>query len=541
MATNYKVLASAQLTITDQTDAANLAGNMTIVNSTKSQVYLNGATNPFIPNWEVEKDRLVIRPYMVASSIFKTNLDGKYNPDLFDPLEYRNLTAAGYIKNLKWFLIDSSGYRKELKIINDETGLETGPDATNFSHIWDYPNGNEAPIRITDKRQLVVKKNILEKDQTASLLVSFSFKDPFANISIPVNYTIDIMCLSTGGGATKVVIKPVSGTSFYNDDPEYLLAVADYYKDGKHVDYTEIEKLLNSNNGTNIQWHIRDGSVQGGWVHLDPTTQDSIPTNQNPKCFEVCKIDSYNANMDTYVVSKTTRANGGQALKIYRGLIAGSDVIRATIEDGDLSGQASSAVEVYYDTTDPTLVDIDSSNGDKLVGGHEGTDRTVLKAVVRHLGNLLADDAPEYDNLFDYYWYRISQDGQTIHNMYLDGDGHLQFTDVKTEGYVPKKGARRMQVDRTNVNVKATFDLDLVDKKENETLMNKSLLLMALPSTGEFHEARMVNAAAEVPKGDLDAAYATSYEIKAYNKGVQDALIDQFYAKNKETTTEDKA
>lgn len=47
---NYKVLASAQLTITDQTDASNLAGNLTIVNGSKSQAYLTGSNQPYNPD-----------------------------------------------------------------------------------------------------------------------------------------------------------------------------------------------------------------------------------------------------------------------------------------------------------------------------------------------------------------------------------------------------------------------------------------------------------------------------------------------------------
>ena len=50
---NYKVLATAQLTITDQTDASNLAGNLTIVNGSKSQIYLTGASQPYNPDWKM--------------------------------------------------------------------------------------------------------------------------------------------------------------------------------------------------------------------------------------------------------------------------------------------------------------------------------------------------------------------------------------------------------------------------------------------------------------------------------------------------------
>ena len=68
---NYKVLASSQITITDQTDAANLAGHLSIVKGSKSQVYMTGTNSPFVPNWSLSDSYLVIRPYLRASNIFQ--------------------------------------------------------------------------------------------------------------------------------------------------------------------------------------------------------------------------------------------------------------------------------------------------------------------------------------------------------------------------------------------------------------------------------------------------------------------------------------
>ncbi len=70
---NYKVLATAQMTITDQTDASNLAGNMTVVNGSKSQTYLTGSNQPYSPNWKV--NNLVLRPYMIATNIYREDVN----------------------------------------------------------------------------------------------------------------------------------------------------------------------------------------------------------------------------------------------------------------------------------------------------------------------------------------------------------------------------------------------------------------------------------------------------------------------------------
>jgi hypothetical protein len=65
---NYKVLASSQITITDQTDAANLAGHLSVVKGNKSQIYMTGTTSPYVPNWSLSDSHLVIRPYLIASN-----------------------------------------------------------------------------------------------------------------------------------------------------------------------------------------------------------------------------------------------------------------------------------------------------------------------------------------------------------------------------------------------------------------------------------------------------------------------------------------
>ena len=76
------ILATASITITDQTDAATLAGGISVVSGSKNQVYLTGSNSPFSPDWT--KNNLVIRPYLYASTITRsTGTTNEYNPDLF--------------------------------------------------------------------------------------------------------------------------------------------------------------------------------------------------------------------------------------------------------------------------------------------------------------------------------------------------------------------------------------------------------------------------------------------------------------------------
>ena len=224
---NYKVLATAQLTITDQTDASNLAGNMTVVSGSKSQIYLTGATQPYNPDWKMSN--LVIRPYMIATNVYRGSSSDKYNPDLFDPKEYPNLESPGdvnvsgkYIYDINWYLVDSTG---------NETLIDVNSDSR-FSHTWTYKDKQNSDLVLTDKRTLVIRDNILEKDSIASIIVKFSFHDPFADIRIPVTYEIQINNLSTGLGSTKAAINSINGNSFYNaNDNEQLIFEANYFNE----------------------------------------------------------------------------------------------------------------------------------------------------------------------------------------------------------------------------------------------------------------------------------------------------------------------
>ena len=547
---NYKVLASSQITITDQTDAANLAGHISIVKGSKSQVYMTGTSSPYVPNWSLSDSYLVIRPYLIASNIYQTIENQQVNADLFDPWLYPDLanpgspsTGAPFINpnQITWTLIDAAGNRTPINVTTGEDGVED--EGQDFGHVYTYTSekGNKT---IKDKRQLVIKNNIVEKDSIVSIEVKFSFRDPFANIFIPVVYSIELSCISTGAGATKAVINPTNGASFYNgesgtiDDQgrNYLLAVAEYYKDGVLESPTVLEQLI-ENNQISIEWAIRSGSTPGGWAILDSLNQDTNPFNDDELCYEICKVTGV-SDTGEYTVQKTSRANGATALKIYRGLIAGMDVIRLTITDDRMNGQTASTIQEYFDYTDPTLVTIDSSGGEKLVGGSVGQDRTVLKAVVRHNGKLLDDDSPDYgegDNaslgIFDYYWYRLSGDSKVTHNMWTDSYGDMHFTSVDSVDYRPQKGARKMEVSRDHIDKKAIFTLDLVDKQAMARAMNRASLLESLPNMIEIQEAKNINLKNGVPITDRMAIITTAYELKAYNETIQKTLVNRFYEK----------
>lgn len=518
---NYKVLASAQLTITDQTDASNLAGNLTIVNGSKSQAYLTGSNQPYNPDWKTSN--LVIRPYMIATNIYRGSQDQKYNPDLFDPKEYPDLNnpgdinvTQGYIKDIKWYLIDSANNQTLIDIQNN------AEQAKKFSHTWTYKNKQDQDLVLSDMRTLVIKDNILEKDQFMSVMVKFSFHDPFADIRIPVAYEIQLTNLSTGLGTSKAFINSIDGNSFYNaDDNQELRLEAKYFNEGVPVDLDKVLSTGSSN--LRVEWFIK---TMLGWTVLDPITQDS---NQFNHFYEIHRVTQRDEQGNITATEKTTNAKGGTLLKVRPGLIAGSEIIKLTITDDTMSDAQHNALETIYDYSDPTQCYIHSSNGDKLYKGMDAPG-SVLTAVVTYKGELFNNDDDRYNTMFDYYWYRIDALGNKVENMYMD-DGNLAFLDTKdpqftAENGYPKKLARSVSIEPKHIDNKATFSIDLLNKQAVKLMAARTNLLRVMPSEDEIRDATTTVTNAGISQYDYHEVMNTATEMRAYTIAQEDNILN---------------
>ena len=516
---NYKVLATAQLTITDQTDASNLAGNMTIVNGSKSQAYLTGSNQPYNPDWKI--NNLVLRPYMIATNIYRGSNDNKYNPDLFDPKEYPNLESPGdsnvttkYIHDIEWYIVDSANNQTKIDI--------TKPEFQNkFSHTWTYQDKNNSPIAISDKRTLVIKDNILEKDQIMSIMVKFSFHDPFADIRVPITYEVQINNLSTGMGTSKAFINSIDGNSFYNaDDSQELRFEANYYSEGSPVDLDSI--LSQGSSNLKVEWFIK---TQLGWTILDPITQDDNTWNEFYEIHRIIEKDELGNIIST---EKTKNAKGGTLLIVRPGLIAGSDIIKLTITDDTLSDNQSNALETIYDYSDPTQCYIHSSNGDKLYKGMDAPG-TILSAVVTYKGELFESSDDRYNTMFDYYWYRIDARGDIVENVYLE-DGNLKFINTTDPNYTadndfPRKLARTIDIEPKHIDNKATFTCDLLDKQAALRIMNRQALLRSLPLEDEIRDAEIALVNAGLSRYDYEEIMTTATEMRAFAIAQEESIM----------------
>lgn len=501
------ILATASITITDQTDAANLAGGISVVTGGKNQVYLTGAeANPFSPDWK--KNNLVLRPYLYANTITRaTGTLNEYNPDLFSPIEYPDLNrpednnvSTAYINtnNLFWYLRDANG---------TETLIDPN---INYDFSYSYTNGNTL---FSDKRFLVIKDNFIPKDSFVTIICKFDFYDPFAKIHVKQSYEIDLSCLSTGQGTNQLVINSVNGNTIYNSSPEYIDLYCSHYKNGNKIDIqTEIEDAGKS---SNLYWYIRSSNGEG-WILLDGTKQNNDAYNLR-NMFEIRRYTRYDSNYNVYSTELTNSNRGGFYLRIHPALITGSNVIKAVYTSSD-DKASFTALETVYDDTDSVQAYIHSSNGDKIYQGVQSIG-TTLTCMVKYQGQLLQSSDERYENNFEYYWFKVSSDGTNTWNIWLDNTGslnqQLMTEDLPMESL--HKSSRILPIKADNVDNINMFQCVVVDKISKIAANEREQLLKNSPSEEDLMTASLLLNDLGMDDLDYDEVLNTAYEINAMN------------------------
>jgi hypothetical protein len=475
------ILATASISIANQSTSAELQGGLNIESGNKNQIYTAGLPAPYSPDWS--KNNLVVKPYCTASTITKINdVFETYNPNLFDVEEYPDLNnpeyyerETTYIKNLKWLTRSASG---------EETEINEGED---FSFIY-----NECP----DNRFLVIKNNFLPRDSYVTIICKYDYNDPFTNAIISQTYSLDLSCISTGQGTDQLLINNVFGTSIHNNDPAYIELYTTYFSNGSEIDVqTQLEDATLQ---SSVQWYKR-ASSEDGWILLDATTQDNNEFNsETTKCYEIRRYLSSDGT-GNFETEKTYSARGGFMLRIYPALIKSSDVIKAVFTNTNKSGAQFTATEIIYDTTDMVQAYITSSAGDKLYKEID-TNGTILTCMINYQGQLLEDGDPRYGDddftgnqdgqqgLFDYYWFKMSQDGLTTYNLFLDYNKELQMQLVEDDTELIH-APRSINIKSQHIDDLNMFQCIIVDKKIETNTYNLKNLERSLPSEDAINMA----------------------------------------------------
>lgn len=467
------ILATSSISIANQSTSAELTGSLNIETGNKNQIYTAGLPAPYSPDWTI--NNLVIKPYCIASTITKVNDTFEtYNPNLFDIQEYPDLNNpeyyernTTYIKNLKWLIRSVSGVETEIE--EDE------------SFSFEY---NDCP----DNRYLVIKSNFLPRDSYVTIICKYDYNDPYTNSKIAQTYSLDLSCIATGQGTDQLIINNIFGTSIHNNDPAYIELYASYFSNGIEIDIQE--QIENPTIQSSIQWYKR-ASSEDGWILLDATTQDENEFNSETiKCYEIRRYTSSDGT-GNFVTEKTYSARGGFMLRIHPALIKSSDVIKAVFTNTNKSGAQYIATEVVYDTTDIIQAYITSSAGDKLYKEID-TNGTILTCMINYQGQLLENGDPRYGDddytgdqdgqqgLFDYYWFKMSQDGLLTYNLYLDIAGEIQMQLV-TDDTALIHAPRSINIKVHHIDDLNMFQCFVVDKKVETNTYNLRRLERSLP------------------------------------------------------------
>lgn len=495
------ILATSSISIANQSTSAELTGSLNIEAGNKNQIYTAGLPAPYSPDWTI--NNLVIKPYCIASTITKISETFEtYNPNLFDIQEYPDLNNpeyyernTTYIKNLKWLIRSVSGVETEIE--EDE----------NFS--FEY---NDCP----DNRYLVIKNNFLPRDSYVTIICKYDYNDPYTNSKIAQTYSLDLSCIATGQGTDQLMINNIFGTSIHNNDPAYIELYASYFSNGIEIDIQE--QIEDPTIQSSIQWYKR-ASSEDGWVLLDATTQDENEFNsETTKCYEIRRYTSSDGT-GNFVTEKTYSARGGFMLRVHPALIKSSDVIKAVFTNTNKSGAQYIATEVVYDTTDMIQAYITSSAGDKLYKEID-TSGTILTCMINYQGQLLENGDPRYGDddytgdqdgqqgLFDYYWFKMSQDGLLTYNLYLDMAGEIQMQLV-TDDTVLIHAPRSINIKVHHIDDLNMFQCFVVDKKVETNTYNLKRLERSLPSENAVNTASSM---AYTPDDIISLAYDLNNE-----------------------------
>ncbi len=511
---NYVAKATAQITIVDTTDASYLSGGLSVVSGSRNQIYVPTASgdSAYSPNWKF--NNLVIRPFLTASNIKKADGTEYYNPDLFSPEEYPSFTTGTFtniISNIHWYYRDNAGV--EVEITSDMEG---------YSFNWDYSVKGEI-VSINDKRQLVINENILSPNTSMDIICKFSYNDPYANMSINQQFSLNVSNIAAGTGTSKVHIEAVNGNTIYNNSPEYIQLEASFYYNGDGIDLAS--EIADSMSTTSVLWYIRDITSNTCWRLLDATQQDYINDNSETsnKLYEVCEYETVTDadGIITKEVAPVTYSKGGTVLRIYPDLIAGSDVIKCVVSYNN--GQYSE-LQVVYDNSDPVRAYLLSTTGDKLSRGQDN-DNTILKPVVIYKGQLLdetnVEDLELLNTLFSYFWYKDSIDGSVTWNVWNEYDGGIavlksQVVTNSNDGLTLIEGNRELYVTAEDIDRQNKFTLDLVDKTQVVAANSRAYLMANQLTEDEVATASLINENAGMDANDMDATLATAYEIQAY-------------------------
>jgi hypothetical protein len=142
--------------------------------------------------------------------------------------------------------------------------------------------------------------------------------------------------------------------------------------------------------------------------------------------------------------------------------------------------------------------------------------------MINYQGKLLENGDPRYGDddydgnqdgetgLFDYYWFRMSQDGSHTYNLYKDFKNEVQMQEVLDDTTL-LKSSRIINIKAQHIDDLNMFQCIVVDKETENKTYNLKRLEGTLPTEEEVTTASL-------SESDPDSIIGLAYDLKNRNK-----------------------
>ena len=150
------------------------------------------------------------------------------------------------------------------------------------------------------------------------------------------------------------------------------------------------------------------------------------------------------------------------------------------------------------------------------------TNGTTLTCMINYQGQLLENGDPRYGDddysgnqdgqtgLFDYYWFRMSQDGSQTYNLFIDYNGEVQMQKVLDDTELIKS-SRIINIKAQHIEDLNMFQCIVVDKELENKTYNLKNLEQTLPTEEEINTASLL-------EDNVDNIISTAYDLKNKDK-----------------------
>lgn len=290
---------------------------------------------------------------------------------------------AGVISNMQWKTVSSSGD------VTDISGAKT--------------------------REYLVNTNLVN-EHSKTYIFACDYTQPFSLISVPVQISINLTKTVNGTGIADLKISTPDGNIFKNGNAESLNIETQLWLGSK---------IITGVTASSFKWWEQDPKGTGG-AHGVGNGWKLITSGSEAGQYKI-----------TFTSSTST-----SKLEVPKDLVTSSEVYMCTCQNPD-DNNVYKATAVIMDYTDPIIVQIESSGGDKF---KNGVGSSILRARLFQAEVEVDTEGTKYT----YKWYKYDKNGNLVDKGGSSSDGTTPYGTGKT-----------LSVTDSDIFEKATFVCDI--------------------------------------------------------------------------------